>query len=294
MDFPSDPREWLWKDTTRLAGVARPRILHWESCDLPINFRACRDNFALLGQERHFHDGDTVEAMIRLIRDVLKLDPSLMAGQARFLKSLFQCFFSDREDPAWLTVFASRFSFPERMQTIRSRMSHDVQLGERLFSLDRIKRCRILLNDQPVALQGARFFHYSGLANPHLRMQEMIVHRSLERDGLGPPRFTKENWFFLASPEKQEIVELLRSQNPSLELFREPNTRIRTNSTVTLLRFDGSQSYVAGLALSLRPYVGDIIDIRSVRYTTDYLFRSDRNNQSILHELLVPGRYDLF
>lgn len=293
-EFPSDPREWIWNDPARLAGVARPRILRWESMGLPAQVRACRENFGILGQERHFRRLERIAAVIQLVRDVLMLDPTLIRDQFGFLASLFQSFFAVSEDPAWVTIIAARKSFHQRMPLIQSKMSHQVQLGQRLFLIKRASRCSITLNDQVVPVRKARFFHHYDLPDSRLRMQELVVHRSLEGDGLGPPSATHEHWYLPASPDKHEIAEMLSGRNPSLEVFRDARTGMQTAPLVTLMRFDETRRYILGRCICLRPYVGELIDLRSFRYRSDYLFRSDRTNQWVLQDLSTSGRYESF
>jgi hypothetical protein len=280
--IPSDPREWLWNAPARLAGVARPRILRWESQGLPPRVRACRDNFALLGQERHFRRAEGIRGILRLMR-----------GQSEFLATLFGSFFTDRDAPALVTILSARMSFWQRMEVVRSRMSHQVQLGERLFTVARTKRCRIALNGQPLPMRGASFFHHHDLPDARLRMQELVVHRSLEGDGLGPAATAREHWFLLASPEPSETRDLLNGRNPSLETFRDPNTGLQTAPLLSLTRFNETGRSMLGRCICLRPYVGEIIDLRSYGYRLDYFFRSDRTNHWAAQDLLIPGRYEL-
>ncbi len=292
--IPEDSREWVWADLSRFAGIERPRIIRWESVGVPSDLHVCRDNLAILGEERHFHHTEGIAAVLSAVSEALRLDPMTVRSQAEFFRLLFASFFANSSAPAWMTVIATRHSFPQRMQAANARVSNAFQLENRVIPIAWAKRSRIMLNGQAIPLRGSRFFHHYNLPDRSLKLHELIVHRSLEGDGLGPFRSTREHWFFLASPDPKETTQVVDGNNPSLELYRDELTRLRTAPMVTLCRFADDRQRILCRCICLRPFVGEVIDLRSVRYSTDYLFRSDQANHWIIQELLTSGRYEPF
>jgi hypothetical protein len=278
----------------RVGGANRLRLLRWQSEGLSENVRACRNNFALLGQERHFSERGSLLAVLKLIEVELGLDSITWRDQQGFFRELFESFFGNGENPAWITVHAARASFPQRMAVLRCEGAERPQVGKRLFRLEDIDSKRIILNDQRIPTVGMRLFHRWDVPDPQLAMQRLFLHRWLSGDGLGPPVVTTEEWLFAVSPDEDERRAVSQGLNLNLEEFRHQPSKMQTAPLVSLCRPVRGGVGMEIRVVCLRPFVGEVVDLRSVHYTSDYYFRSDQMNHSIIERLVTTGQYDLF
>jgi len=289
----NDGRPPLWNEMSALAGIDRWRIGWTIDTNLPEEVEGNRESIFILGQEWHFHNLERVQTVLRLIEEHLELDPMTWRDQAYFFENLFRSFFRDRDDPAWMCIVPCRRSFPQRIRQIGGRDGHAAQIGRTQCLVRDIGSERLWLNDTSVSTTGLRMFHRGGVADPHLRLQQVFVHRTLRDDGLGRPLTTTEEWLYLVSPDSEEMNATRRGFNLTIEGFRDPCTGVQSSPIITLCRMASQGRRTLARAFTVRPHVGDVVDIRPLRYLTEYMYRSNLQTPTMLRRLLTPGGFEL-
>lgn len=276
----------------RLGGVVTPRVCEWTD-SLPGDPRPSEKNLALLGQNWAMAHPLTVERLLHLIGRELHLERDLWAWQRQFLRELIGSFFSDTDDPAWVTVHACRRGFSERVKDASAHKPHhrgSLHAGDPvLLGRKRIEGLSLL----ETALPTRRFLAYHPLGVPQdkLSMRRIFVHRWM-RPVIGGPALKSTEERLVVIHDAEDLAIARNGLTPVLERYRSI-ADVHRSPLINLSRLTASGQIVF-LAFSCAPMRGEIADLRSGIYTPEYYFRSSGTIDSVLECLITHGHYETF
>lgn len=289
----SIPR-WFWEEPHRLECNSDWRITTRPADGVCYHSDGRHLQALIFGREEHLQRPHRVGEILRTIEERLGLDREEWRWQSPFYGQFIRSFFQATSAPGWIKIANSRLSFRERVGVIRGNAEHFGHSSRRLYRAKFLGHESLPFHDTVLPTTYLRMKYRSGIPQSDLNVYEVTIFRTLEGDGLGGPLTCHENWLHLGSGDREERKARRLGVNLALREYPQADPLGRMTPLVSFCRMTEDRKWVISRCVSLCPGTGEAIDFRSVVHRTEFYFRSDLSNMSMLSQAVTPGQFERF